>query len=446
MKIAVVGVGYVGLVTGTCLADVGYTVTCVDNNPEKVASLLRGVNPIFEPGLDELLARNIEAGRLLFTSRLSEALADASSIFIAVGTPEGEDGSADLKYVEAVSEEIGKTVTKDIIVIVKSTVPVGTNDRVDEILQKEIAARGLPIKCTVVSNPEFLKEGTAIKDFMEPDRIIVGVNDEAARPYFEQLYKAFVTDSKSKVMFMDRRSAEVTKYAANAMLALRISFMNEMARFCESVGANVDHIRIGIGADDRIGKKYLYAGPGYGGSCFPKDVTALIAMGKQHKVRFGILEGVEYANKTQASFILDKIKRSFPNLNGIRIAVWGLAFKPGTDDVRRTPSLNLIQGLLAAGATVVAHDPEAVANFSRDIGSHERLSYAADHHESLKNADALVLMTEWNEYRNLEWSKLKSSMKSKFIFDYRNQYDLEDAKKNGFYYECIGRPSFVPRD
>ncbi len=444
MNLAIVGVGYVGLVTGTCLADVGYTVTCVDNNPEKIVSLRRGENPIFEPGLDELLHRNISNERLHFTGDLAVALKDATAIFIAVGTPEGEDGSADLKYVVQVSEAIGRVVNKDTIVIVKSTVPVGTNDIVEEILQREISSRSLTIKCTVVSNPEFLKEGTAIKDFMEPDRIIIGLNDPSARDYFKRLYKPFIVTDESKLMFMDRRSAEVTKYAANAMLALRISFMNEMARFCETVGANVDHIRIGIGADERIGKKYLYAGPGYGGSCFPKDVTALINMGNKYDVKFGILEGVEYANKTQATFILNKVRKAFPDLKGIKIAVWGLAFKPGTDDVRRTPSENLIAGLLKAGAQVIAHDPEAQANFEKSIGKHSELSYVSNRQDALEDASALILMTEWNEYRAPDWQLIKSLMKKPFVFDYRNQYQIEELMQHGFRYECIGRPSFNP--
>lgn len=445
MKIAIVGVGYVGLVTGTCFSEVGFSVSCVDNNPDKVAALKRGENPIFEPGLDEMIQRNLEAERLQFTGSLADALKEASSIFIAVGTPEGEDGSADLKYVVAVAESIGRILTVDMIVVVKSTVPVGTNDLVEETIQREIRLRGLTLKVTVVSNPEFLKEGSAIKDFMQPDRVIIGLNDPSAMPYFKSLYKPFIADNEGKVMFMDRRSAEVTKYAANAMLALRISFMNEMARFCETVGANVDHIRVGIGADERIGHKYLYAGPGYGGSCFPKDVTALIAMGQKYQMRFGILEGVEYANRTQASFILDKVKKAFPSLEGIRIAVWGLAFKPGTDDVRRTPSFHLIEGLLASGASVVGHDPEATTNFSREIGQHDRLSYAKDRLEAIRGADALILMTEWNEYKILEWSSLKQYMRSFKLFDFRNQYDIEDAKRHGFTYQAIGRPSFPGR-
>jgi UDPglucose 6-dehydrogenase len=442
MKIAIVGVGYVGLVTGTCFSEVGFTVTCVDNNPDKVASLKRGENPIFEPGLDEMIHRNIEAKRLHFTGSLSDAIEDAKFVFIAVGTPEDEDGSADLSYVVAVAESIGRTMNKDIIVVVKSTVPVGTNDLVEETIQKQLASRGVTCKATVVSNPEFLKEGSAIKDFMQPDRIIIGLNEVWVTDSFRFLYKPFVTNNDGKVMFMDRRSAEVTKYAANAMLALRISFMNEMARFCETVGANIDQIRLGIGADDRIGNKYLLAGPGYGGSCFPKDVTALIAMGQKYDVKFGILEGVEYANKTQASFILNKIKRTFSDLSSRKIAIWGLAFKPGTDDVRRTPSLNLIEGLLKAGASVVAHDPEAATNFARDIGEHPKLTYVETRQEALEAADALVLMTEWNEYRTLDWAAAKQMMKSHHIFDYRNQYDGADAKKNGFSYEGIGRPSY----
>jgi len=445
MKIVVVGVGYVGLVTGTCFSEVGFEVVCVDSDAGKVARLSQGHNPIFEPGLEHMIQKNIASERLSFTTNLSLALNDASAVFIAVGTPETEDGSADLKYVEAVSRELGQSLNSDMIVIVKSTVPVGTCDLVEEIIAKELSGRGSNIRVSVASNPEFLQEGRAVRNFMRPDRVVVGLEDVRDRKFFENLYKPFILDDEGKLLFMDRRSSELAKYGANAMLASRISFMNELAILCEKVGANVDHIRQGIGSDDRIGRKFLYAGPGYGGSCFPKDVAALLKIGAKYETDLSVLKGVDAANKNQGQFVFQKIKKVFPSLSNRRFAVWGLSFKPGTDDIRETPSLGLIRSLIDSGASVVAHDPEGQENFARAFGADSKLSYSDDHYDALSQADALILVTEWNEYRVPDWTKVKSLMQNPVVFDFRNQFDVNEMQRHQFTYECIGRPGANPK-
>jgi UDPglucose 6-dehydrogenase len=445
VRIAVVGTGYVGLVTGVCLAEVGHEVTCVDTNKAKIEKLKSAVLPIFEPGLDTMVKRNVGHERLHFTTELGEALSaggGAQCVFIAVGTPPGEDGSADLQYVLAVARDIGRLATKDMLVLVKSTVPVGTCDRVEETIHKELAARGAKLKLPVASNPEFLKEGHAIDDFMKPDRIITGVNDPTAEAALRDIYRPFVMDDPGKLYVMDRRSSELTKYTANAMLATRISFMNEIARLCERVGANVDEVRRGIGADPRIGKKFLFAGPGYGGSCFPKDVKALLKTAKGHGLELEVLNAVENANDAQKRWVAGKVVEHFGgDLSGRRIALWGLAFKPGTDDVREAPAKTIVQTLLAAGATVVGHDPEGAVNFKQDVGEHARLTYAKSPYDALQGADAVVLVTEWSEYKRPNWDKAKGLMRQANVFDLRNQYSATHLKDAGFHYVCVGRPS-----
>ncbi|SMF21715.1 UDP-glucose dehydrogenase family protein [Pseudobacteriovorax antillogorgiicola] len=440
MRVVMVGTGYVGLVSGTCLSEVGHNVACVDLNEEKIKLLKDGTSPIYEPGLENLIRRNMEHDRLTFTTRISEVLGNADVAFIAVGTPEGEDGSADVRYVEAVAESIGKLVERNLMVVVKSTVPVGTCDLVEETIQKQLAQRQSNVKVTVASNPEFLKEGDAIGDFMKPDRIIVGLNDPEGQAVFRDLYGPFVLDDQGKLLFMDRRSSELTKYGANSMLATRISFMNELSLLCERLGADIDKVRQGIGTDPRIGKKFLYAGPGYGGSCFPKDVAALLKTGEKNAVELEVLNAVTRANVAQKNRAADKIIAHFKDLNGKRIAVWGLAFKPGTDDVREAPAKTIIQKLLDQGAYVVAHDPQGQGNFAREFGDHERLVYADSSYEALRGADAMVLVTEWSEYRRPNWDKAADMMAGKVVFDLRNQYQSQELHDRGYHYECMGRP------
>ncbi len=440
MQIVVVGSGYVGLVTGVCLADVGHHVICVDNNEDKVKKLRGGKPPIFEPGLDGLMQRNTEHERLSFTTDLGSALKGAEVVFIAVGTPPGEDGSADLQYVKAVAKDVGAKAQNDMLVIVKSTVPVGTCDAVEKAVTGELKKRSSSLKLIVASNPEFLKEGTAIEDFMRPDRIVAGVEDSAAERPLRDLYRPFIMDDPGKLMIMDRHSSELTKYGANAMLATRISFMNELARLCERVGADIDNVRRGMGSDARIGKKFLYAGPGYGGSCFPKDVQALLKTSEEHGVRLEVLTAVTSANDAQKQFAAAKIKAHFGDLKGKHVAVWGLAFKPGTDDVREAPAKTIVEYLVKHGATVSAHDPEGAKNFASEVGALQGLTYAKSAYDALKDADALVLLTEWSEYRRPNWDKAKTMMRSKVVFDLRNQYSFADVKAQGFHYECIGRP------
>jgi UDPglucose 6-dehydrogenase len=441
MKIVVVGSGYVGLVTGTCLADIGHYVTCVDLNEAKIKMLKEGISPIYEPGLDDLMRRNMRHDRLHFTTDLVAPLKGASAAFIAVGTPEGEDGSADLVYVKAVAQTIAANADHEFTVIVKSTVPVGTCDIVQNILDAELKKRGCTFKLHVASNPEFLKEGTAIEDFRRPDRIVCGANSSFAENSLREIYATFIVDDPGKLLMMDRHSSELTKYGANAMLATRISFMNELSQLCEIVGANIDHVRRGMGSDGRIGKKFLYAGPGYGGSCFPKDVMALQKSGEQHGIKLGVLNAVTTANENHKLHLAKKVvKQLGGNLKGKVVAVWGLAFKPGTDDVRETPSHTFIEEVVKAGATVVAHDPKGNETYLRDFGTHPSVTLVDEAYKALQGADALVLVTEWSEYKRPNWDKVKTLMRSHNVFDFRNQYVANDVIQAGFHYRCVGRP------
>jgi UDPglucose 6-dehydrogenase len=433
MKIAVVGTGYVGLVTGTCFAETGNHVICVDNNIQKVESLKAGKIPIFEPGLDILFHRNVEEGRLFFTSNLKEAVEQSSIIFLALPTPPGEDGSADLSYILGVADDLSTMIDSYKVIVDKSTVPVGTAERVHAHIAKNVS----PDLFDVVSNPEFLREGLAVEDFMKPDRVVIGTKSEKARKIMDQLYKPFVRQG-NPVYYMDERSAEITKYAANAYLATRISFMNEIANLCEQVGANVDMVRMGMGSDTRIGKRFLFPGVGYGGSCFPKDVLALYHTAEQNNYDFRILKSVMSVNEKQKYVLFEKISKYFnQNLNGLKIAIWGLAFKPNTDDIREAPALYIMDELLKAGATVTVFDPEAMENIEKIYG--EKLKYCDNAYDAVAEADALAIITEWSEFRNPDFEKLAALMARKIIFDGRNVYDLDQMAESGFYYESIGR-------
>jgi UDPglucose 6-dehydrogenase len=431
-KIAVVGTGYVGLVTGTCFAETGNKVICVDIDEKKVAQMKAGKVPIYEPHLDGLFQRNIAADRLRFTTSLSEGIEDAEIIFLALPTPPGEDGSADLSYILGVAEELGKLITDYKVIVDKSTVPVGTAD-----LVRDRIALNAKTDFAVVSNPEFLREGFAVDDFLKPDRVVIGTSDDRAKVVMEGLYKPFVRQG-NPIIFMDERSAELTKYAANAFLATKITFMNEVANFCELVGANVDKVRIGIGSDDRIGKRFLFPGIGYGGSCFPKDVKALAKSGLENNFNFEILQAVMRVNEGQKTVLYPKMKNFFRgDLSGKKIAIWGLAFKPDTDDIREAPSLYMIDKLTADGAEIVAFDPEAMDNVRDLLG--DKISYARNEYEVLEGADALLICTEWGVFRNPDFSRIKELMKDSVIFDGRNLYDLEEMTEKGFYYSSIGR-------
>ncbi len=432
MNIAVVGTGYVGLVTGTCFAETGNHVTCVDIDVEKVKKLKAGQVPIYEPHLDVLFERNIRQGRLLFTTDLKEAVEQAEIIFLALPTPPGEDGSADLKYVLGVAKELGKIINGYKVIVDKSTVPVGTAEKV-----RAAVAEHARQPFDVVSNPEFLREGFAVDDFLKPDRVVVGTSSARARKVMEDLYKPFVRQG-NPIIFMDERSAELTKYAANAFLAMKITFMNEIANFCEAVGADVDKVRIGIGSDSRIGKRFLFPGIGYGGSCFPKDVQALAKSGQDAGYHFRIIDSVMRVNERQKSTLVDKIKAHYGNdLRGRRFALWGLAFKPDTDDIREAPALYIINDLLEAGAAVTAFDPEAMDNVRKVVGG--KIGYAADEYAALENADALIIATEWALFRNPELGRVEQLLKEKTIFDGRNLYDLDEMKEKGFHYVSVGR-------
>jgi UDPglucose 6-dehydrogenase len=434
MNIAIVGTGYVGLVSGTCFAETGNNVICIDIDPKKIDTLKNGETPIYEPGLEALLKRNIKEGRLHFTTQLAEGIKEAQFIFLALPTPPGEDGAADLKYVLGVAEHLSELITEYKVIINKSTVPVGTAEKVAAILSQKLD----PSLFDVVSNPEFLREGVAVDDFLKPDRVVVGTSSTRARKLMEELYQPFVRQG-NPIFFMDERSSEMTKYAANSYLAMRISFMNEMANLCEAAGANIDHVRIGMGSDSRIGKRFLFPGVGYGGSCFPKDVQALALTAKQLNYDFKLVESVMQVNDLQKSILGSKIKNYFDqDLNGKTIAIWGLAFKPETDDIREAPALSLIQELLAAGAKVKAFDPEAMANVKQTIGEHS-IYFAQNAYDAIEQADALAIVTEWSEFRNPNFEKIKSLLKSKAIFDGRNVFSLEKMKEEGFYYESIGR-------
>lgn len=437
MKIAIVGTDYVGLVTGTCFAEMGTEVFCVDVNTEKIENLKKGIIPIYEPGLEDMVHRNQQAGRLHFTTDLTECLDEVEVLFSAVGTPPDEDGSADLKYVLEVARTVGRNMKKHILVVTKSTVPVGTAKKVRRAIQEELDKRGVEIEFDVASNPEFLKEGAAISDFMSPDRVVVGVESERAEELMTRLYRPFLLNN-FRVIFMDVPSAEMTKYAANAMLATRISFMNDIANLCEIIGADVNMVRKGIGSDNRIGNRFLYAGIGYGGSCFPKDVKALINTAKQNNYPMRILQAVEEVNDEQKSLLFHKLEKHFNgDLKGKRIAIWGLAFKPETDDMREAPSLVLIEKLLAAGCEVYAYDPVAVEESKRRIG--DAIHYAKDIYDAVVDANALMLVTEWKEFRMPSWSAIKKLMATPLVLDGRNIYDIKEMEENGFVYHCIGR-------
>ena len=437
MNIAIVGTGYVGLVTGTCFAETGVNVTCVDVNAEKIENLQKGIIPIYEPGLEDMVQRNVNAGRLHFTTALENCLDNVDIVFSAVGTPPDEDGSADLSYVLAVAKTIGANMKKYTLVVTKSTVPVGTAHKVKDTIQAELDKRGVSIEFDVASNPEFLKEGNAIDDFMSPDRVVVGVESERAKKLMTKLYKPFMM-LNSRVIFMDIPSAEMTKYAANSMLATRISFMNDIANLCELVGADVNMVRDGTGSDSRIGRKFLYPGCGYGGSCFPKDVKALIKTAEQNGYPMRVLKAVEEVNETQKSLLFEKLEKIFNgDLEGKTIALWGLAFKPGTDDMREAPALVLIEKLRKAGCVVRAYDPAAMGESKRRIG--DTIFYACDMYDALLDADALMLVTEWKEFRLPAWGVVKKTMKQPVILDGRNIYDVKELQDLGFVYHCIGK-------
>jgi len=433
MKLAVVGTGYVGLVTGTCFAETGNNVVCIDIDEAKINKIKSGEVPIYEPGLKRLLDRNIKQNRLHFTTDLEEGILNADIIFLALPTPPGEDGSADLSYVLGVAENLSNIITDYKVIVDKSTVPVGTAERVTEVLSKNLD----PALFDVVSNPEFLREGMAIEDFMKPDRVIIGSSSDKAKETMRQLYKPFVRNG-NPIYFMDERSAELTKYAANSFLATKISFINEIANLCELLDADVDSVRIGLGSDSRIGKKFLFPGVGYGGSCFPKDVLALSKMAEEQQYQFSLLQATMKVNDHQKGILSKKIKSYFgAEIKGKNIAVWGLSFKPETDDIREAPSIPIIQDLLNSGANIIAFDPEAMDNVRHTFG--DRINYASSQYDAVKDADALAIITEWSAFRTPDFQKLKSLMNDKVIFDGRNIYDLKRMNDLGFYYDSIGR-------
>ena len=437
MKIAIVGTGYVGLVSGTCFAEIGVNVTCVDTNKEKIESLQKGTIPIYENGLEEMVLRNMKAKRLKFTTSLESCLDEVEVIFSAVGTPPDEDGSADLKYVLEVARTIGRNMKQYKLVVTKSTVPVGTASKVRAVIQEELDKRGVTVDFDVASNPEFLKEGNAISDFMSPDRVVVGVESARAEKLMSKLYKPFLLNN-FRVIFMDIPSAEMTKYAANSMLATRISFMNDIANLCEIVGADVNMVRSGIGSDTRIGRKFLYPGIGYGGSCFPKDVKALIKTAEQNGYTMRVLTAVEEVNENQKSVLFEKLMKQFNgDLQGKTVALWGLAFKPETDDMREAPALVLIDKLLKAGCKVRAYDPAAVQECKRRIG--DTIYYACDMYDAVLDADVLMLVTEWKEFRLPSWAVIKKTMSRQIVLDGRNIYDKKEMEELGFIYHCIGK-------
>lgn len=438
MNIAIVGTGYVGLVSGACFAETGATVTCVDVDENKIEALKKGIIPIYEPGLDELVVKNVRAGRLKFSTCLPDIINEQEIVFTAVGTPPDEDGSADLKYVLQVAKTIGENLNRYLVVVTKSTVPVGTSRKVYTAIKKELDKRGVDVQFDVASNPEFLKEGNAIKDFMSPDRVVIGVESERAKKILTKLYKPFLINN-FRVIFMDIPSAEMTKYAANSMLATRISFMNDIANLCELVGADVNKVRAGIGSDTRIGRKFLYAGCGYGGSCFPKDVKALIKTADDNGYSLEVLKAVERVNERQKGVMFEKLKRSFngESLAGKKIALWGLAFKPETDDMRESTALVVMKKLLDEGCLVTAYDPEAMKECKRIMG--DSIIYCNDMYEAVNGADALLLLTEWKEFRLPDWEAIGRSMNRKLVLDGRNIYDKEDLNEHGFEYHCIGK-------
>ena len=432
MKLAVVGTGYVGLVTGTCFAETGNYVSCIDIDQKKVEKLSSGQITIFEPGLEKLFARNLKEERLTFTTDLAEGIKEADVVFLALPTPPGEDGSADLSYILKVSEDLGRLLTDYKVIIDKSTVPVGTAEKVMATI-----AQSYKGEFDVVSNPEFLREGMAVEDFMKPDRVVIGTTSERAQKMMLELYAPFVRQG-NPIIFMDEKSAELTKYAANSFLATKISFMNEIAQLCEKLGADVDMVRKGMGTDERIGKRFLFPGIGYGGSCFPKDVQALAKSSSEVNYDFKILEAVMEVNKKQKQHLIPKIKEYYGDLSGKKFALWGLAFKPNTDDIREAPALEMIDALTKEGAKVCAYDPEAMNNVRNLIG--HKISYSADQYSALDDADGLIIATEWNEFRTPDFEKITTLLKQKAIFDGRNVFDVEQVKGKGFHYVSIGRP------
>lgn len=436
MNIAIVGTGYVGLVSGACFAEVGIDVTCVDIDADKIEKLKEGKIPIYEPGLEDLVTRNTKAGRLHFTTDLRNCINNTDVVFCAVGTPPDEDGSADLRYVEAVAREFGSLINRYTIFVTKSTVPVGTYKIVRRVIDEELARRGVSVEFDLASNPEFLKEGAAIKDFMSPDRVVIGTDSARARKKMERLYRPFLLNN-FRVIFMDIASAEMTKYAANSMLATRISFMNDIANLCELVGADANMVRKGIGTDARIGTKFLYPGCGYGGSCFPKDVKALAKTGRDAGYSMSIIEAVERVNDRQKHVVFDKLKKELGSLEGKRIALWGLAFKPETDDMREAPSLVVIDRLLKEGAAVTVYDPVAMDECRRRIG--DTVSYARDMYDATMDADALALLTEWKQFRLPSWRVVHKAMRGNIVVDGRNIYDAAELAEEGFIYKCIGK-------
>ena len=440
MNITVIGSGYVGLVSGACFAEMGNTVTCVDIDSIKIEKLNKGILPIFEPGLEQMVLKNVKNKNLFFTTNLGEAISDAEIVFIAVGTPMGDDGSADLQYVLAVAKSIGETMVKELVVVDKSTVPIGTADQVKATIQKELDARGSDLQFDVVSNPEFLKEGAAINDFMKPDRVVIGADSEAAFKKMREIYSPFFR-SHDRFITMDIRSAEMTKYAANAMLATKISFMNEIANICEKVGADANQVRIGIGSDQRIGYSFIYPGAGYGGACFPKDVKALTKIAKENGYTAQLISAVEKVNNAQKLVIAQKIIARFgEDLTGFSFGIWGLAFKPGTDDMREAPSIHTIKELVKLGAKIKAYDPkamdEAKSFYLKDV---EGIEYFKSKYEVLKNSEAMILLTEWKEFRSPDFNEIKSLLTNPVIFDGRNQYIAYDLENKGFEYYRIGK-------
>jgi UDPglucose 6-dehydrogenase len=437
MRIAVIGSGYVGLVTGACFAESGVNVTCVDVDKDKIRKLKEGTIPIYEPGLEEMIRRNTEKNRLVFTNDLMEGIEGSEVIFIAVGTPPGEDGSADLRHVLDVAREIGRIFTRHIVVVTKSTVPVGTSEKIRETIQQELRHRKVSIPFDMASNPEFLKEGAAVEDFLKPERIVIGIDNEITGEIMKRLYMPFVLNNHP-ILFMDIASAEITKYAANAMLATRISFINEIANLCDILGADINHVRKGIGSDSRIGGKFLYPGTGYGGSCFPKDVKAILKTAHDNGYELNVVRAVEKANEYQKNVIFNKISTYYNgNLQGRIFGVWGLSFKPKTDDIREASSISLIKKLLAAGSKIKAYDPAAMNETKQELGN--KIEYANDPYEALIDADAMVLMTEWSEFHLPDFARMTDLMKGKVIFDGRNIYDPAELKRLGFVYFGIGR-------
>ncbi len=441
MNIAIVGTGYVGLVSGACFAEVGANVTCIDIDSEKIEALRRGVITIYEPGLEELVKRNVSAGRLHFSTSLPEVIDSVEAVFCAVGTPPDDDGSADLRAVRSVARTFGQHIKRFSILVTKSTVPVGTSAIIRRIVEEELERRGESVDFELASNPEFLKEGAAIKDFMSPDRVVIGVEGERSRRVMEKLYRPFLLNN-FRVMFMDIPSAEMTKYAANAMLATRISFINDIANLCELTGADVNMVRKAIGADSRIGGKFLYPGCGYGGSCFPKDVRALMRTGLEHGYRMRVIEAVEEVNDAQKQVVVDKLRAALGGFSGKRVAIWGLSFKPETDDMRLAPSLSVIQALLDGGATVRVFDPVAMDECRRRLG--DKVEYASDMYDAANDADAVALLTEWKQFRLPSWGVVRKAMRGNVIVDGRNIYDPAELSAEGFTYMSIGRPAVSP--